>query len=321
MRRSSSFLLGITLMLVLLASSPTAQGKAGSAIGTIDLVTCLILHPSMSSYDPYAQAFRKSGEPPSPDSLAKKAKVHEEEATALRDKVKLIENQMNQTRASHDQEMRAAQESFDQEMNTSASGTWALRREVYQRKIALLDQKFFARMRAFQMQIAQLSDRIDDRTSPGHAGTYLSAKESADRFLRIITEIRKIAQTVAKKRDIEIVLDSSFSHLMFPPRSAGQNLPSNLDYGQIFADMEVPQKLAEDAAALDGFKSIQTSRIEVWHQHRFDILAAFRAQLGQTYVFVGGTDLTKDVLESIFSTYKISKQLQEAMFQAIRREP
>jgi Skp family chaperone for outer membrane proteins len=299
---------------------PVPVLAAGSAvsIGTIDLGAILVLHPAMSSYDPYSQSFRKSGTTTLVNNEMERARESTGEVKKYQEQIRVLENQMHEMRLSQNREEAEAIARFDENIKQRASPTQNVHRSIHEKRMHELGQKFAARLRSVQAQIDQLQERSEQSNARGLSSRLTTPQETAQRFLAIYAEVQRVAQSVAAGKGIGIVLDSGNVSLRGSlSGNVGESLPGELDYSGIFTAAP-PGEIARDRPSLQGHIDIQRSKAAIWYQNRQAILGQFRRYLTPSHVVVGGVDLTAEVLAGILNNYRINPNLQSVLLQIAR---
>ncbi|RCK77269.1 MAG: hypothetical protein OZSIB_3080 [Candidatus Ozemobacter sibiricus] len=322
--RSHPRLVVSLLPLLLLAASATGSAAPAPApakvappvIGTVDLLTLLVFHPAMATYDPFNRAFLKTPaalptEPPRRQEV-NKARIKE-----LEEKLQGLDTRMNELRAQFDAETREAQAAFDAKLPGLATGAAHLETHRHNIRMNSLSVRFTSQMRALQIQASQLQEAINKELGASLPSRYTSPEETQQRFAAIFAEVQRLTQQVAANRGVAAVLDSGLSRLAFPPESnRPPDLSSAFEYGEVLAQ-KPPAGLENDPPAITGFYDLQKSRAEGWYRHRATILHPFQPMLQQSFVVTGGIDLTAEVMKAILDQYKIEARIQGIILEAI----
>jgi hypothetical protein len=146
---------------------------------------------------------------------------------------------------------------------------------------------------------------------------YTDPEETRKKFNAILNEIRQYTQQQATIKNVQVVLNSSLSSsLKLESRRNDTVMPPELDYSKVFS-LPFPREISKDAAAIAGYYGNITSLASNWLMHGDKILDPFRAAILDNDVFIGGVDLTADVLVAIFRAYKIDPNIGNAVIQSI----
>ncbi|MBI3038262.1 hypothetical protein HYY75_04295, partial [bacterium] len=234
--------------------------------------------------------------------------------------IKAIDARINEYKSRNDREARSEQESFEAKIKELADnkGKLAVEKNSHLMRLSQLSQKFQAEIRALLGQKEQLETSLEQANSQTLGGQLSNFSETDQKFRQILSEVRQITQQVAASRGIGVVLDSSSSGFrqVFGSDS-NVDLQNGNSYRMIFTQA-IPQNVGRDAPAAKGHYLIQQDLANSWYKNRGFVLGSFKPYLFNSFVFIGGYDLTQDVLITMLTQHGINKNIQTILVQSIR---
>lgn len=295
------------------AEEAAAAGRA--LIGKIDLRALVLLHPAMRSYDPYLQAFKIDPARVSSTVARQKSEQHQSEIDNLDSEIRHLQGRIHETKRNFDREMERIANNYVDGIESLATGPRALKKKEYDLAQGRIEATFSARLQALGAQLSQAEDRRNKLEKIAYHVGYTDPEATQKQFAAIINEIRQYTQQIASQKGIDVVLNSGGRALK---SSGAQNqvMAPNLNYDRIFT-MNFPNEIRNDSAAISGYYQNLSSLASNWLVHGNSILQPFSSQILDNEIFIGGVDLTVDVLASIFRTYKIEKNVGNAVIQSV----
>jgi len=294
----------------------SAEQKTSGIVGTVDSAKLLLLHPSMSTYDPYQKAFLKVkllNYLPSPKDDKNQANVIQE----IEKQIQEIENQKDELSRKHSQEIQKAMIQHQEKMKSLATSAQIIEVNEFKILSTSRNQEFFAAMQKFDEKIASLKDAIAKfRLEPG--SSFTSSKETQLLIEKLFADIKAAVAKVAQAKGIFVVFDSSFEGIKgLLASNVDRSLPSDLNYAQVFGE-RASFGFPKDFWLEPGFAEIQRNRIKRWVSQREKILYPFKNLLNSSYVLTGGVDITSEVLQEIFEQYRIPKDVRENVLKGLQ---
>ena len=309
-------LLVLLLTLLLPASLKAQRSREIALIGKIDLRAVLLLHPVMASYDPEKLAFKVDTSRVSPQLQQQKAGQHQASIDSLSAEIKSIQAKMQEFRRNHTRKMQELSAQYLDKVEEIATGPAGMRRQQYLIDSNRAEATFNARLQALSGQLSLAETRLDRLTRISYHVGYTDPEETQRKFLAVLNEVRQITQQVAAQKNVQVVLNSSLSAMTGGIERSQPVMPPELDYGKVF-NVPFPREIANDAAAVAGYYGNITSMAGNWLFHGDKVLSPFKGILLANDVFIGGVDLTGEVLVAIFKNYKIDANIGNAIIQAI----
>ncbi|MFZ5950461.1 MAG: hypothetical protein ACOYXC_07135 [Candidatus Rifleibacteriota bacterium] len=298
----------------MLLSCCGVEAAPRASIGKVDLKALVLLHPAMRSYDPYVQAFKID-----PARVAGGAKQRSEEQQSeinrLDSEVRLLQGRIHEMRRNFDREMERIAKNYLDGIEDLATGPRALKKKEYDIAQNRTEVSFNAKIQALGAQLSQAEDRRSRLEKVAYHSGYSDPETTQKQFAAIISEIRQYTQQIATQKGIEVVLNSKSRELKAVARRETVMAP-DLNYEKIFR-MPFPNEIRNDSAAVNGYYQNITSLAANWLGHGSDILEPFSSQVLDNDVFIGGADLTVEVLAAIFKAYKIDPNVGNAVIQSV----
>lgn len=285
-------------------------------IGKIDLKSVVLLHPGMRNYDPYKQAFKVDPLKVPQELMKQKAKEHKEEIHTLKAESRLLRGRIHELRRKHDRDIDKLLTNYLDEIESLATGPRALKRKKYEIAKNLTESAFYAKLRSLGIKLDQTDSRISKLERISYNVGYTDPEETQKRFNAIINEIRQYTSQIASQKGIDVVLNSKSRDLKYLIKKERIVLAPDLDYAKIF-NMPFPENLKTDSAAVAGYYQNLTTLAANWLHHGSKILQPFSAEILENDIFIGGTDLTAEVIAKIFRRYKIDAHIGNAVIQSL----
>lgn len=291
-----------------------AAGKV--LIGKVDLKALVLLHPAMRSYNPYLQAFKVDPAKVHASVAQQKSEEHQGEIRKLDAQIRLLQGRLHETRKKFDREMERLSQNYLANIDKLATGPRALKRKEYDLAQNRTQITYNAKLQSYAAQLNQAEDRRSKLEKVAYNVGYTDPEATQKQFAAIINEIRQYTRQIATNKGIEVVLNSKSRDLRKITSRQAQVMAPELNYDKVFS-MPFPSQLRNDSAAINGYYQNITSMAAGWLAHGSDILEPFSNQILENDIFIGGTDLTNEVLASIFKTYKVDNNIGNAVIQSI----
>ncbi len=303
-------------LLLSLGSCVESRAAAKVLIGKVDLKALVLLHPGMRSYNPYLQAFRVDPAKVSTSVANQKSEEQHREIDELNARIRLLEGRLHETRRNYNREMERIAKQYLDKIDTLATGPRALKRKEYDIAQNRTDASFNAKLQSYSAQLEQAEDRRSKLEKVAYHVGYTDPETTQKQFAAIINEIRQYTRQIAANKGIEVVLNSKSRELKATLQAQSQVLAPDLNYDKLFA-IPFPNEIRNDSAAINGYYQNITSLAANWLGHGTSILEPFSTQMLDNDIFIGGVDLTVEVLAAIFRSYKIDNNIGNAVIQSI----
>lgn len=317
-RHSHSFMTILALLSLVVFQGVVSQ-KATAApkaqIGKIDLKAVVLLHPAMRSFDPYIRAFRVDPAKVPQAVMKQKADEQKGEVEKLDAQARLLQGRIHETRRKFDREMERLANNYLDGLENLATGPRALKKKEYDIAKNRTESSYNARLQALGAQLNQTEEKRDRLGNVAYNVGFTDPDATQKQFAAIINEIRQYTQQIATQKGIEVVLNSRSRELR-KMKSENTVMAPELNYERLFST-PFPNEIRNDSAAISGYYQNLTSMAANWLAHGNDILNPFSSQIVDNDIFIGGVDLTAEVLAAIFRTYKIDANIGNAVIQAV----
>lgn len=317
MKRIVIFAAVILFVFSIQTESVAQRSREIALVGKINLKAVILLHPAMASYDPAYQAFKVDVSKVSPQIQQQKAAQHKAELDKLSASIKSFQAKVQELRRNHDRNMQNLSSQYVSGLEKLATGPAGLKRQEYLISSNRAEAAFNAKLQAMNSQLLQTQDQYDRLAKVAYHVGHTDPDETRKKFAAILNEVRQYTQQIATQKNVQVVLNSSLSSsLKLDKRNTYSVIPPELDYGKTF-NIPFPREIASDEAAVSGYYGNITSLAHNWLSHGDKILDPFRASILDNDVFIGGVDLTNEVLVSIFKAYKIDTHIGNAIIQSL----
>jgi AraC-like DNA-binding protein len=247
--------------------------------------------------------------------MQQKSDQHKGEIESLTAQARLLQGRIHELQRNFNREIDRISSNYLDGLDTLATGPRALKRQQYELSKNHAETSFNAKLHALGAQLSQAEERLNRLEKIAYHVGYTDPETTQKQFLAIINEIRQYTQQIANQKGIEVVLNSKSRELK-ALKNENPVLAPDLDYEKIFRQ-PFPNEIRNDSAAISGYYQNITSLAQNWLSHGSDILQPFSNQIIDNDIFIGGTDLTVEVLAAIFRTYKVDSNIGNAVIQAI----
>lgn len=307
----------LALMTGLQSPSYAQRSREIALVGKINLKAVLLLHPAMASYDPARQAFKMDLSKSSPQQQQQKSSQHQAEINSLTSQIKSLQGKIQELRRTNDRQMQSLSAKYLDGVEKLDPGNGGMKRQQYLIESNRAEAAYSAKFQALASQLTLSENKLDRLSKIAYHVGFTDPDETKRRFSSILNEVKQYTQQQATAKNVQVVLNSSLSSsLKLDSRQQTVVMPPDLDYAKVFS-FPFPREISGDAAAVSGYYGNISSLANNWLIHGDKILDPFRASILDNDVFIGGVDLTADVLVSIFKAYKIDANIGNAIIQSI----
>lgn len=292
-----------------------AKGRS-AAIGKIDLHALILLHPSMKEYDTEKMAFKLDSKFVSKSLVKAQNQERLNLIEALKTSRSNLASELVSIHRNHDALLKKMSDRYLSEIEKLATGAALFNRKRYSIEENRVEMKYRAKLNSISVQLRNNEKKIK-RLSIIRGGLgYTNPEETSKKIKNIIEDIKKHTKKIAAQKNIQIVLN--YSNRMKPKAKLSLSvIPSDLNYSKVFQNT-FPKELMGDTAAVSGYYGEVQSIVANWLTHGDNILEPYSHQLRNTDVFIGGLDLTSEVLLSIFRAQKIDKNLTNVVIKTTK---
>jgi ribosomal protein L9 len=327
MRRFTSFILIFSIfgLIFWLPTSSFCQRRgAGQQIGTVDFRLLLLLHPTMAKYNPKLQSFKLSSGQTSAAQISKRRKEHQKRINDLEQQTRRLKGKIAEEYKIYERKMSRISDSYLSKMKDDlATAAAALETQTYNLNKRMLETKHKSYLRMLGDQLAGVNDELASLKKVSYKEGYSTPEESRKQFIAILNETRQYVQSIARKKGIEIVLNSSFkrSFALRDKSPSRKTLPPGQSYANILAAPFLEPTAPEDRQNMDryvsGYYSGISDQVNSYVRYESTILAPFTDFFVDTDILMGGVDLTAEVLAAIFNRYKVNENIGNVIIKAV----
>ncbi len=309
--------LSVALTVLLFAASTVVLAQRSrdiAYVGKINLRAVVLLHPAMTSYDVERQAFKVDATKVPQQQMQQKASQHQAALDELTATIKSLQGRIQETHRNYNRQMEEISARYTDGIDQLATGPAAIRKQEFRVDQGKAESAYHAKLTAIGAQLATAEEKYDRLSRIAYAVGFTDPDETRKKFAAIIGEIRQYTQQIATQKNVQVVLNTSLSSVL--ARTRENIVPPDLDYGRIFS-IPFPREIANDSAAVGGYYGNVTSMAANWLSHGDKILEPFKSVMLDNDVFIGGVDLTAEVLAAIFKAYKIDPNIGNAVIQSV----
>lgn len=315
MKKSCLFLVFV-LFVSMLSNTAYAQ-RGGVYIGKIDVRTVFLLHPSMISYSPEKQAFKITRDAVAQQKAKQEAGSNQEEVRRLNALMKSISAKITEEEKIYQKKMSALYDKYMENISKLATGEAGMNRVTYKMESGNAEVAHNAKLTALYAQYSDAEEKVMKLTQFGFSEGYTTPDETEKRFVAILNEIKSYTQRAADQKGVSIVLNTSYKRTLTADsnNSSSGYVPDEMALGAIF-NTNFPPELAKDEAAIAGYYGNVSSLTQNWLKNCDPIVGRFKNSMLENDVFIGGVDLTADVMSALFKAYKLDPNISNAVIKA-----
>jgi Skp family chaperone for outer membrane proteins len=291
--------------------------RGGVYIGKIDVRTVFLLHPSMIAYSPEKQAFKVSRDAVAQQKAKMEAGSNQEEVRRLNALMKSINAKITEEEKNYQKKISVLYDKYIDNISKLATGEAGMNRVTYKMESGNAEVSHNAKLTALYAQYSDAEEKVLRLTQFGFSEGYTTPDETEKRFVAILNEIKTYTQRVADQKGVSIVLNTSYKRAMIADsnNSSSGYVPDAMALGAIF-NTNFPAELAKDEAAVAGYYSNVSTLTQNWLKNCDPIVGRFKNSMLENDVFIGGVDLTADVLSALFKAYKLDPNISNAVIKA-----
>ncbi len=296
-----------------------AQKKSDTGIGKVDLYVLLLLHPDMINYNTEMKAFTTKRD----ENSKKKAKAEEENNNKsiqeLYSQMGEIKAKMKEEEQKYSKELDKINKKHIEELVDLATGPAELKKATFKQRLDRLEALHYSTMTLFAGQYSLVEDKLMKIKEFGFNENFTTPEETQKRFNAIIKETEEYIKKIAKQKGISIVFNSNYKRLMQNSIAISsknkKTITMDNSLNAIF-NTAFPQELLSDKLAVEGYYGSVTRKTVTWLNEAGSILGRMKSSLVNSDIIIGGTDLTKDVLEALYKAYKLDPNISTAVIQS-----
>jgi hypothetical protein len=278
----------------------------------------------MAKYDPELQSFKLLSEHASAAQLSKRRKDQQQRINDLEQRTRRLQAKITEEHKIFGRKMSRISDSYLSKMkNDLATAAAALETQTYNLNKRMLESKHKSQLRMLGDQLAGANDQLASLKKVSYKEGYSTPEESRKQFIAILNETRQYVQSIARKKGIEIVLNSSFkrSFALRDKSPSRKTLPPAQSYANILAAPFLEPTAPEDRQNMNryvsGYYSGITEQVNGYVKYESTILAPFTDYFVDTDVLMGGVDLTAEVLAAIFKRYNVNDNIGNVIIKTV----
>ena len=308
------FVFTVLALSLLITKTAYSRQMMGQYIGKVNLEALVLFHPLMIGYDPQKQAFKV-------DSRVVPLRVQKQQLrkrnallSALKNKRKRLSANIDAEERNYDRHLQMLSKLYLSKMKKLATGPAAIKKASYSIEENRVEKRHSGVLMAMTSKMRMLDKQIDKLTRLQGSIGYTTPEQTEKKIATIIAEIKRYTKQIASQKGISIVLNSGGNNIK--SQAINSAIPCELCYSNIFTK-QFPKVLLRDSAAVSGYYSEIRSIAYNWMANGDNILEPFAAQLKNKDIFIGGVDLTPEVMASIFRAYKIDQNISNTIIRSV----
>ena len=302
----------LTFLGIFLSASQLFAQRGGVYIGKIDLHTVFLLHPSMAGYSPDKQAFRINRDATAKKQAAAKLATSEDNERRLNAFMASVNGKINEENKSYDRKIDELSKKYLTGIEKQDKGSAAMNRASYKNEARNAEVAHNAKLTALYAQYSEAEERLMKATQFGYNDGYTTPDETEKRFDAIINEIRTYTQRIADQKGISVVLNTSYKQIFRSTSDDSSYVGDDMAYGTIF-NVGFPPEIAKDEAAVAGYYGRIGSLVQNWLRNGSPIIRRLKNSSLDSDVFIGGVDLTSEVMAALFKAYKFDPNISNVV--------
>jgi hypothetical protein len=293
-----------------------ARGVQAPLIGKVDMRALVLLHPSMTMYDPNKAAFKVEPGKATAQQNQQRTKEQQQRIKELDGQSRALRAKVTELHRNFNRDLSAINDRYLAKIDQMQPGPAGMNRQQFELEKLRLESSYQAKLKAFSGQALVADQELEKLNRVVFHEGFTSPDETQKRFMAIINEVRLVTQQIATQRGIQIVLNSGFRRAL-RLESADRNVPvpEGLDYSKIF-NMPFSREVEGTHDFVTGYYQNLQDMAQDWLKHGSKILEPVRAGLVDSDIILGGVDLTGEVLAALFATYKVNQNVGSAVIKA-----
>lgn len=296
-------------------STVLAKSKTKGRIGKINLQAAILLHPTMMSYDPKKVAFKANANLISKSLIKAQAKERKSKIAMLKNIAKKLSVDLAKAHRNHDAILQKISMLYMSKLEKLATGPALYNKKRYSIEESRAEATHLTKLKSIAAKMRANDKKIEQLSRIRGGVGYISPVNTEKKIKEIIAEIHKHTKRIASRKGIKVVLNSSNRMVKLSKNFKSFDL-IDVSYSKVMNN-SFPKELYSDSAAVSGHYSNIQDIAKSWLSRGDDILEPFAIQLRNTEVFIGGVDLTEEVIQSIFKAHKIDKNVGKAISQVV----
>ena len=176
-----------------------------------------------------------------------------------------------------------------------------------------------AKLTALYAQYSDAEEKLLKISQFGYNEAYTTLEETNQRFANILKEIKSYTQRAADQKGISVVLNASYKRILAKDNVRTNNnsgyVPEDMSFGSIFT-RGFPQDLIKDEEAVKGFYTNVYTLTQNWLNNGDSIVNRLKSPMLENDIFIGGVDLTGEVLSALYKAYKLDPNISNTVIKS-----
>ena len=310
-------ILTLLFIFILFSSSIYAQ-KGGAYIGKLDVRTVFLLHPSMIDYSPEKNAFKVTRNAESKKSVESEASSNQEELDKLNALLKSLAEKIMEEEKNYYKKIDFLNQKYLDNIAQLATGEASVNQMTYNMEAGNAEASHNAKLTALYAQYSSIEEKIMKLSQFEYNDDYTTPDETEKKFVTILNEIKTYTQRIAGQKGISVVINTSYKRTMTATDSNNSStgyVSDSMALGAIFNN-KFPSELLKDEAAVSGYYTNLSSLTQNWLRNSDPIIGRLKNSMLENDIFIGGVDLTPEVLSALFKAYKLDPNISNAVIKS-----
>ncbi len=318
MKKNNFVFFLIVISLLIVPTSLFAQ-RGGAYIGKIDVRTVFLLHPSMIQYNFEKQAFKITRDKVSLQNFKNEEKNNSNEINKLNNLMKSISGKIREEEKKYQKKLDNLNKQYLSKITEVATGQAAMNKMSYNIESGKEEVSHNAKLTALYAQYSDAEEKLLKISQFGYNEAYTTLEETNQRFANILKEIKSYTQRAADQKGISVVLNASYKRILAKDNVRTNNnsgyVPEDMSFGSIFT-RGFPQDLIKDEEAVKGFYTNVYTLTQNWLNNGDSIVNRLKSPMLENDIFIGGVDLTGEVLSALYKAYKLDPNISNTVIKS-----
>ncbi|OQA06690.1 MAG: hypothetical protein BWY66_01743 [bacterium ADurb.Bin374] len=294
-----------------------AQGAGGALIGKVDFRALVLLHPSMFGYDTEKSAFLvEPSKAKLPQQIERRSQEQKQRVEELENEIRALRAKITELHRNYTRDVTELSDRYTTGIVELATGPAGMKRQQFELDKAQLDSTYQAKLQSASGRCVAATEELENLQQISLTPGYTTPEETEARFNVIVKEVRQVVQSVAARRGIQIVLNTSFQRSLRNVRTTRESEePIDLSYQKIFTT-PFTREVGSSHDFTAGYYENIISMTRNWLDHGSRILKPAKSSFIDSDIVCGGIDLTGEVLTTLFASYKLNQNIGAAVIKA-----
>lgn len=290
-------LVWLTFMLFAFQCNLTEAKEGVNQFGYVNIAEVMQLHPTMRYFDPSSKRFELAAFIKSKDDIEERIEENKvkarEEYNKLEKKLEELENKRKEIEEIYLERVEHLGTAEDIKKMSEKD------RKKYEKKKAELDSHFYNEADEIRKKIYYAKQDIKKQENNSNFTGYLTVGETSKVFSLMLDDVYEAINAVSKKKNISFVFNSS-ANIEFDENPLSVTNRMGEFFDNFKETLNDPDGKVIAGGALTQWLSVKNSTFTNCLDRRIN-----------SFVLVGGADLTGDVIDYIYVKYKIGLEQRE----------